>query len=349
MNQGTNKKILFCAFDAGGGNAVFPVVKEIIEKKKIQTQCLIGGPSREIFKRAKIKYIDADLLNDKELNVFVTNFKPDFLVSGTSAGLAFDKRVLPTLKNIGTKTIYILDYWANYSERFSSHHKKDFKYLPDTICVMDKKAKQEMITDGFRSPMIKVTGNPYFDYFQKNIKSGVADTSTILFVSQPYVGEKEKFGYDEFEALNDILEISSDFLPGRKVIIRPHPRENKSKFDGYLDAGVTIDNKTSIEKLLSRAGLVIGMNSMVLFQAAIAGKKVISYQPNLKTKDFAVSNELGLSKLITKKKDLKVLLQKYFHGKFPKSKKTKNIIVPHATKNIIDIITKHYIQHGKDN
>ncbi|MBU4348542.1 hypothetical protein KJ671_03535 [Patescibacteria group bacterium] len=332
------RKVLFSAFDAGGGNAILPVVKNLLADKKCKLLCLIGGPSKEIFKKEKIKFIDADLLNDKDLHSVVNNFKPDFFISGTSLGPRFDKKILFTVRGLGAKSIYILDYWAHYWERFSGD-KKDFVYLPDLICIMDENAKKEMIAEGFNSKMIKVTGNPHFDYFQKNIKKGIEDKLTVLFISQPL--KKSEFGYDEFGVLNDLLEVLDDLMADFKVIIRLHPKEDSGKFDKYLNKSrnIKIESKFPIEKNISRAGLVIGMNSMVLFQAAIAGKKVISYQPNLKTKDFLISNKFGLSKLVTKKADLKKILKIYFNGNFIVLKKqAQDLIIPNATKNIINLI-----------
>ena len=343
------EKILFSAFDAGGGNAIFPVVSQITKSKKYKILCLIGGPSKAIFsagggssfggKNQKIKYIDVETLRENELITLIKDYKPDFFISGTSSGLTFDKKILPIARRLGARTIYILDYWANYWQRFSGE-KKDFKYLPDIICVMDNKAKKEMLAEGFNSKSIKVTGNPYFDFFQKNIKSGREENSTILFLSQPYAGKRDQFGYDEFEVLDGILEMLGNLKADFRVIIRPHPKEEIGKFDTYIKKNILVNTQTSIEKLLSRAGLIIGMNTMVLFQATIAGKKVISYQPNLKTKDFSVSGEFGLGKLATNKKDLQTLLKKYLHNKFPMPKKNRNIILPHATKNIINVIKK---------
>ena len=104
------KKILFSAFDAGGGNAVLPVAKNISKSKQFKTLCIVGGPSKDIFKRGKIKFISADLLTKKELKKLVETFRPNFFISGTSAGLTFDKKILPTVQKMGTKSIYILDY-----------------------------------------------------------------------------------------------------------------------------------------------------------------------------------------------------------------------------------------------
>lgn len=334
-------KILFSAFDAGGGNAIFPVIKNIFPERKYEVFCIIGGPSKEIFLREDIKFIDADLLTRKDLRNLVKDFHPDFFISGTSMGHRFDRDILPVARELGAKSIYIIDYWAHYWERFSGF-KKDLAYLPDLICVMDSGTKEEMAAEGFDPKKIAVTGNPYFDYFQKNIRSGKEDRKTVLFMSQPISDRRDEFGYDEFGVLDDLLGALGDLREDFRVVIRQHPKEAVGKFDKYIGKNVSIDSGSPVEEIISGAGLIVGMNSMVLFQAAIAGKKVISYQPGLKTKDFLISNMLGLSRLAVKKSDLEKLLKEYFSGKFPEpGKASGNAIVPNAAENIIKLIDQY--------
>ncbi|MFA6405686.1 MAG: polysialyltransferase family glycosyltransferase [Candidatus Paceibacterota bacterium] len=329
--------ILFGAFDAGGGNAIFPIAKNISEDKRFRTLCIIGGPSKRIFENGKIKFIDADLFNESKLNILVENFKPSIFVGGSSAGLTFDKNILSIAKKNKAKTIYILDYWSHYWQRFSGK-KKDFKYLPDIICVMDEKSKKEMVEEGFNPNIIKITGNPYFDSFQENIKKNAEEKSKVLFVSQPLAENKDELGYDEFRVLGDLLEVFDNLKTRYELTIRPHPKEKKGKYNKYLNKNIKIDADSLIEKLISKAGLIVGMNSMVLFQASIANKKVISYQPNLKAKDSLISNSLGLSRLVTKKEDLKNLFEQYRNDTWPMTKKEiKNTIITNATQNILDL------------
>jgi hypothetical protein len=296
------KRILFSAFDAGGGNAIFPVVKTISKNKKFKVLCIVGGPSKEIFRKEKIDFIDGDGLKDEKLAFLVERSGLDLFVGGTGLGLTLDKKILLLAKEQKIKSICILDFWSNYSKRFSDKP-GDLKFLPDIVCVMDKIAKDEMIREGFSSGTIKITGNPYFEHFQKKIKKGKGRRSEILFVSQPYSEIKNDLGYNEFEVLDDILGALGDLPFSYKVIIRTHPAEDKNKFKCYLsrENRVEVDEEAPIEDLVSRAGLVVGMTSMVLFQAALAGKKVISYQPGFKGKDILITNKLGLSKLITKR------------------------------------------------
>lgn len=341
------KRIIFSSSDAGGGNAILPLVKKL-KKNNFQIICLIGGQSREVFKQANIDFFNGDALSCKDLKSLISAFQPNLFVFGSSLGLTIEKCVLKYCKTHKIKSLCILDFWSNYWQRFSNT-KKDFEHLPDTICVMDKYAEKEMINEGFPPGIIKVTGNPYFDEFIKGITSENEEKERILFISQPIRDlNKNKnipsFGYDEFAVLVDVLEVLNNFPYSFKLIIRSHPKENPDKFIRFIERyknKAALENISDIKLSLSQSALVIGITSVVLFQAAAARKKVISYQPSLKREDCLVSNRLGLSRLITDKQTLKNVLEDYFQKKnfkLPQSKNKKPFLVKNAADNIIKII-----------
>ncbi|MDE2001764.1 MAG: CDP-glycerol glycerophosphotransferase family protein [Patescibacteria group bacterium] len=335
------KTVLFAAHDVGGGNAIMPLVHALSGRQGYAVRCLIGGPSKALFHKEGIPYVDADALDMKTLLARAKKDRPDILVSGTSAQTAFEKKLIPPLRNAGVKTIAVLDFWAHYRERFSSP-RKPLAYMPDVICVPDVRARREMIADGFPSSRLAITGNPYFDSFSKMRNKKAEQRRTILFVSQPTSDRVKEFGFQEFRVLEDLLAATRDLKGDYTVVIRPHPKEAEGKFKSYRAKDVVIDESSPIEKLLARAGLVVGMNSMVLYQAAVAGKKVISYQPGLKTQDYLPSNAAGLSRLARNRKQFIGLMNQYARGTFPaKRVSRKSALVPHATQNIINLIKQY--------
>ena len=339
-------KILFSASDPGGGNAILPVIHEL-QKQKIELFGIVDGPSKEIFNREKINFLDAQLINPNQLAEILSAFNPDLFVSGTSWGATIDKQILLWCKNQAVKSIYVLDFWTNYWQRFSREG-KDFYFLPDYICVMDDLAKKAMCAEGFSSDILVVTGNPHFDHFIDDIQNDKEITGRILFVSQPlrHLGAQEtieEYGYDEYKTLGDLLKAMRDAPRNFELIIRLHPKEDACKFDSLMAVnGVRVakDDLSNVQESISRSELVIGMNSMVLFQAAIAGKNVISYQPGLKREDSLISNQLGFSELITDYDRLVGKLKGYFAGSEHQKliKQGTNKIIKNATQNVTTFI-----------
>ena len=121
------KSVILSASDPGGGNSLLPIVGGLSGDLKLLF--VLGGASRELFKKAGIEFIDGDALNESELRDLVHKFKPDLFIAGSSFGPTIDKRIFEILKG-KVKSIYILDFWSNYWQRFSADKVKDFKYLP---------------------------------------------------------------------------------------------------------------------------------------------------------------------------------------------------------------------------
>lgn len=318
--------VLVSADNPGGANAIVSVVKKLS-----QYTAYVSGAAKDVFRAADLEFIDADSLSEQELIEKIKEQNFDLFFAGTSMGDTVDKKLLPWCKENKIPSVYVLDFWSNYRIRFD-------EVLPDYICVMDEKAKEEMVAEGFAADSVIVTGNPYFDHFIDGITTDNEKHDQILFVSQPLDGLN--YGYTELEVLNDLAEIISQNDLSFELIVRFHPRDDKNKYDNIITEFdfVSVDDK-SIAESLSRAGLVVGMNSILLFQAAVAGKKVISYQPNLNRKDVLVSNDLGLSELITDKDELVVILKKYFDGSDNlKNEQINEVVVPNATENVLNFI-----------
>lgn len=332
--------ILMSASDPGGGNAVLPIVREF-QKKKEKILCIIGKAAKNIFQESGVAFLDGDTIKKTDIEKIFSKTRFTLFVFGSSIGKnTIEKKIFPFTRKNTIPSVCILDFWTNYWQRFSAH-KKDFRYFPDYICVMDRRAKREMIRQGFKEKTIFVTGNPYFDIFTKHISGKNEDPRRILFISQPLSEDMahviDDYGYDEKRALKDALEVLAKLNLPYRAVIRLHPREKKGKHDMLLKKNIfpaVYDNEKNLEKSLSRAGIILGMNSTVLFQAALAGKRVISYQPNMK-QDVLITNRVGSSSLVRSRSQLEKILKKYYNKKHSNIRPGKNSIPKDALKNVM--------------
>ncbi|MEK7584591.1 MAG: hypothetical protein AAB490_05075 [Patescibacteria group bacterium] len=326
--------LLVAASNPGGANAVMPVARELMRQHDVV--CIIEGTAREVFEKGGVPYVDVSTVSDKGILDLLDARKVVFFLYGSSIGATIEKKLLTECSKRSITSMALVDFWSNYWQRFSTG-KKDFAYMPEFICVIDDMMKQQMLDEGFQEGTLLVTGNPFFDHFADGITTNHEDRTLILIISQPlqeleqYEGGNP-FGYNEHEVLRGITSILKEF-PEFKPKVRLHPRDQKGKYNG-----VEYDNE-DLTSSLSKAGIVIGMNSMVLFQAAIAGKIVISYQPHLK-QDVLVSNSMGLSILVQRPSELRTLLRRYADGRLQAPRKADESIIPHATKNVVSEINK---------
>ncbi|HAM95372.1 TPA: hypothetical protein DCP81_00230 [Candidatus Azambacteria bacterium] len=342
-------KILFAAQDIGGFQAIAPVMARLRKRGAYEVFCCAASEAAARAKRTGIACKNCGGLGEARLRDFFTDVSPDLLCVSTSFGNSLDKKLMRIAKAKKVLSLAIIDFWSHYRDRFDSLPDG----LPDKICVMDGTVKKEMIIAGFPARVIEVTGNPFFDTFRtqkRNLKKGNAG-HYIVFFEQPFSelfpqDDHRFFGFDEIEVWQDIAAALSRLEIKDIIKIKFHPRSRKiNKFDEINrrhKLNVEIDERTSVEDLIEGSKLAMGMNSAVLFQAAMAGKKVLSYQPNLQQDDPLVSNKLGLSLGIYRKDELekaiKSLLKK---GIGLKNKKKIDYYVNNdATGKVLKIINK---------
>lgn len=280
-------KVLVAAQDPGGRNAIAPVIEAL---------------------RARGEEVSEDIQ------------RPDMILAGTSAGDSPDKRAIASLPSV--PSIAVLDFWSNYWQRFSSLGEKDFAYLPTRVCVMDMIAQEEMLAEGFPADRIVVTGNPHFDRFADAITSDHEDRCRILFVSQPVREAANlpgftKIGSDEYDALRDVAMCLKALPEEYYLSLRLHPKEPADKYASMLDSRIRRANEETLEDAISVSGLVVGLFSPVLMQAAAAGKKVLSYEPVLFGLDMLVSNRVGVTTRIESPSALQDACIAYASGEWP--------------------------------
>lgn len=316
------------------------VIKSL-KKGGAEVKVLLANESCLIAKKNKINFIDCSNFSEKKLDQIFVKFNPLAVVTATSFGLSLDKKILKLAKKRGVPTVSVVDFWSNYIMRFSNQGKEDLVYSPDVICVIDEQMKKEMEKDGFDKKILNITGNPFFDGFKK---APEAKGKYFLFISQPF-SELGISDFDEVKILKDYIDALAKIKEKTPVIISFHPREkNKSKFEKVIsDANIKIKiAKKSGDDLVDNAKIVLGINSMALFRAALKGKKVISYQPGIKKEaDVLMSNRLGLSAAVYSYDKLGQTIKKLLKKRGSQKKLLKirkKYVENNSTEKVINII-----------
>ena len=309
----SNKHILWSANDPGGMNAIVPVIEALVARGDIVAG-IATGPSRTIAQRKGLMVTDAEGYSEEDLQTEIVKASPDVLLAGTSSGDSIDKKIFQLLH--GVPSVYVLDAWSNYAMRFSKQD-TDLSYLPGAVCVMDELARQEMIAEGIPMERIHVTGNPYFEHFTEGITHDREDPRALLFISQPVRQTHGKhYGFDEYSVIADLIDVIDKLPPDYHLFIRLHPKDSPNKYDAYTSSHVSIASEDTLELSISIAGLVVGMFSPVLIQAAAAGKKVLSYEPGLIGPDPLATNRIGITRKVQNKNALYEVFTEYVAGRY---------------------------------
>lgn len=318
--------------DPGGTNAVVPVIKHLRVGAKEKIYNFAYGNAITIFKKNQIPCIPlAETSSLLDIQVLFREYQPSALITGTSMNATnLEKKFLTIAKALAVPSISILDFWANYSLRFSDTP-GDLKFIPDVIAVMDELAYKEMVTEGFSPDNLIITGQPAFDgiaEYKKRSKHRsfreirqkycVRENDLfVVFVSQPlsrFYGKDRTYpgflGYTEKTVLNDLVRALDVISDGSSedivLLIRPHPKEKIADYDMNKSSNIRIiiADQDDPRDLILASDLVAGMNTELLVEACYLGSIVISIQPGLMMRDVLPTNRGGYSIPIYSHKEL---------------------------------------------
>ncbi|MBX9830423.1 hypothetical protein K2X40_00555 [Candidatus Babeliales bacterium] len=340
------KKILFFAHDPGGANTIIPLI-DILKKKY---EVVLFGKNAALKRYQEFGYngnditaVVSDFTQQAMIN-FVSELKPDIVVTGTSATDKTEKYLWHACEKLTIPSCAVLDQWMNYGIRFSVYgidqiefylRDKTHAYLPSKICVMDDYAQAQMQLEGVDSSRVVVTGQPYFDLVQKRKKTllqenilalkkflyGDIDT-LITFASEPFsliFKDADYLGYTEQTILQQILDALTVLANStqKKIVlaIRPHPKEDLLYYHNLVASHqesllkIVVQSDVSGTEAMLMSDVVCGMSSMFLLEAALLDIPILSVQIGLKTQDPFVLSRRNFIKTILDKTELFATLQ----------------------------------------
>tara|TARA_B100000780_G_scaffold273706_1_gene237635 strand:+ start:972 stop:1952 length:981 start_codon:yes stop_codon:yes gene_type:complete len=291
--------ILYCCNDSGPAN----YISHIILNTTIDYVCICSDISENQFKNNGITVFKKDTSIDYS--------KIKLIVTGTCLGDGIDKYFITKGKDIGIKTISIIEHWSLYKERFRLN--ENYIY-PDYIFVNDEIAFREALESNVPQNKLIIAGNPYLNNLSKsklvpaknylwknnnNLKSNII----ITFISESFkedFAENNQQGFDEYEVINMIMKL------GRKMkfqlLIRKHPSEPNEKYNELISENIKIDQNSSFDSIVHNSSYIIGMGSMFLIEASMFRSDIISLRPNEKV-EF-IGNKTGITNKITNVSEL---------------------------------------------
>jgi len=332
-------KILAFAGQAGGAAALAPICRAILAEEW-QLQLLSKDPGSAFFRKEGMEPVDVPFFNPTALTELCEEKLqglPDLVITSATS-LPFVDMTEKYLWRWGDErdivTVGILDQWQNYALRFSGLGDKDrLAYLPDYIFVMDEWAKKEMIEEGISEELIVITGQPAFDTVLKehndlisqrdNIKDelGISKQAAVVtFVAEALRKDfGDALGYDEqttLKFLGDTLNEISDCNKNLEIefVVKLHPENKYEKFEWIVSKWPVLKKQIimgniSPRKVIEVSDLVIGMSSILLVEAMLAEKTVVSLQLDSKVGPQLVSVRVEAIPFVKDRDEAKRLLE----------------------------------------
>jgi hypothetical protein len=222
---------------------------------------------------------------------YFSDFKPDFLLCGTSYTSGIALEFITEAKQPGIPSYAYIDHWTSLRKRFT--WKDNPEVLPSGIMVIDEKAKEIALQEGFSNNQIIIAGQPYLSYlqtwqpkltreaFMSSIGAEPGNKKIAIYAPDPLsnVDGLATYGFDEVSATG---ELSKHF--GRHtnllVLLKPHPNQSLEKLQPFSNTQLMIlDKHTDSNHLIYYSDVVIGFFSNFLLEANAMKKPVVRYHP----------------------------------------------------------------------
>ena len=289
------KKVLMYAQDVGGGRFMLPVVKELIAKRIApDTGALVHPLSQPLFDKENIAHqkledaIKALPVAPETWKNYLEGHNVEQVFCTTSSPYRdlSNAHLIGAARDLGIPTLGIMDHWKGHDRFF-----KDgvLCWLPDHICCIDDFCMQMLRNVGFGADCVHVVGHPYLEQICKKSKAkkGTGDVIRILLVSQPVTFDRSFQGvffrrFAESRFIDEIVGIIQDYRvrtglrnPATRIRIgiRQHPKEKTME---TLPEGIEIDRYAGWDDSLQEHDIFIGIDSMALVEAGLAGKQCIT-------------------------------------------------------------------------
>lgn len=233
----------------------------------------MDGPAANVFGRK----LGDDLVSHPELPPLGGI---DFVLCGSSRAATLERRAVRRARSAGVRCAVWLDHWVNYPMRFELD---GVSVLPDEVWVCDEHAAA-LARAGLPGADVRLKGNPYLADFaaevharERESRSGVVDAERILYVTEPNAVATEGLEkYLRYLARREGGEV--------ELRLRTHPAEAPDKYDILLDRHAAgLKHEVSADATLAQdvawADTVVGLDTMAMFAAVHAGRRVMSALP----------------------------------------------------------------------
>jgi hypothetical protein len=299
------KKILVAAHDPGGSNVIGPIIAKLADQAQQYSLILaLLGPARQRIPAfgSNIMAVDLPALptpgfpneqstREESVTALLDQLQVDLIFTATSYNSNLERLFLKHAQKRRIPSAAIIDYWANYAERFTLDGQR---YFPDVLFVTDKKMA-EGVQSEHPSSQIIVSGNPHLRELaeahashtqtqQKNKKQRYRFFSENIHHYFPHRP------VNEFSMVATLVRFLAERNLPAEFLVRPHPMESHAPWDKFLADFSNQDELKTLKlgldtspfpEVLTDSFIAIGITSMALLETTVCNIPTFSYQIGL--------------------------------------------------------------------
>ena len=241
--------------------------------------------------------------------------RPRLLITGSTPSRGTPPDTLEQLGVLaatsrGIPSIGVLDYWGVYGRRFgSSGASVDLSLVPDWVCALDTRCRDDLVAIGVPAERIVITHNPWLDRIVKARMPAPhpllqASGRRVLLVMQPLAPAPRDAVKEFWRSVLRAIEGSLASLPGslrHRVIVWRHPAQPDG-FDRFTAAGhhnvdvLAVDDRSA--GILAHVDVLVTVHSTVAYEAVHYGTPCVSVRMGVADMPVSPMDDLGLATLV---------------------------------------------------
>jgi len=244
---------------------------------------LPAGPAAKLWREAG-EYVPEAMTASAAIAA-ITREQPALLLTGTSFHDGYERALWAAARKLGIPSFAALDSWTNIEKRFRSADGS--LEQPSALGVTDERTRAQIAAEGWCTARVLVVGQPHLagrvDRLRRRRKNRPGGApKRIVFFSEPIEEDYGPIarGFTQFE----VATLAAEALAGAASVtveVKPHPRETEARWRDWLARAPNARLATEdTEALLAAADGVLGMTTMALVEAALAGIPTLSLQPD---------------------------------------------------------------------
>lgn len=311
--DGRPARILVFSCEPGGAEVIWPAA-DLLRRHGAEVKFAAYGLGWERFRQKgeAAERIEPVQAGDVALLRAVA---PDLLLTSATSlpeRDMSDRHLWLGARRLGIASIAFLDQWQNYALRFSgTTSKSHLAYLPDFINCLNDIGARALVDAGVDAKRLVCLGHPALTDIRavvgRKSRAVIAhrlgldgSERVVLFANEPIA---EHFGrsrgYDQHDALALFFALLRDGILQGRPVIKLHPKDDPATYaylaETFRDLRpLVISTQADSAECLCLADQVCGMTSIMLIEAYVLGRPVLSLQPGLVGEDALILSGQGL-------------------------------------------------------
>lgn len=350
--------VLIAIEDPGAANLMLEL-PETLSSLGMATRIVAFGHARGFLEERHVEF-DAYPAGTGASTI-MDRYRPRLLLAGTSQNP--DSPVLALLDEFRRQrvpTVGFVDMAADANLRFSGRTDRPLHHAPSRLLVVDKPTESAFLGLGYPSDRVHVCGHPGYDRVRRRARESAGHDRSLLRMQllgtdpfpRPLWTFAAEHGGDDPRmrrgpdytlhgrkgsnrrvdiVLEEVLDARAAISPRPYIALRLHPKNSSDEFASYFPEIDFVSQGGDPFDLIWASDLVLGLSSVLLMEAALAGRPTLSVVPRDWERIWSPSVSEGVTQCISTRAGLRKALRG------PHSPRPANI-EPDSASRVADVI-----------